>query len=165
MCATNSKMKYVLRTWTVNLEREKLDYIFLDFENLPVQTIPDHSGIERVFLFAGEKQKKVTLDVAESMQKLGSKAKLIKIKGSGNNALDFHIAYYIGKYAEIYSKTTFKNCAMYPLCIHMNLPYDQGWQLVSVIGNPGLAALTCAKTSRDRIFSASLIKFKLFHLW
>jgi hypothetical protein len=85
-----------------------LDYIFLDFENLAVQSIPDHSGIERVFIFAGEKQNKVSFDVAESMQKLGAKAKLIRIKGSGNNALDFHIAYYIGKYSEIDSKGTFK---------------------------------------------------------
>jgi hypothetical protein len=85
-----------------------LDYIFLDFENLAVQTIPDHIGIEKVFIFAGEKQNKVSLDIAESMQKLGSKAKLIRIKGTGHNALDFHIAYYIGKSAEIDPKGTFK---------------------------------------------------------
>ena len=85
-----------------------MDYIFLDFENLAAQAIPDHSGIEKVFIFAGEKQTKVSLDVAESMQKLGPNAKLIRIKGTGNNALDFHIAYYIGKYAEIDPKGIFK---------------------------------------------------------
>lgn len=85
-----------------------MDYIFLDFENLPLQAIPDHSGIEKVFIFAGEKQTKVSLDVAESMRKLGAKAELIRMKGNGNNALDFHIAYYIGKYAEKDPKGSFK---------------------------------------------------------
>jgi hypothetical protein len=33
------------------------------------------------------------------MQKLGGRAQYIKIAGNGNNALDFHIAYYIGKLA------------------------------------------------------------------
>ena len=34
------------------------------------------------------------------MQALEDSAKYIKIAGSGKNALDFHIAYYIGELAE-----------------------------------------------------------------
>jgi hypothetical protein len=89
-------------------KEKKLDYVFLDYENIPLQAIPDHSGIKMVFLFLGEKQDKVPVEILESVQKLGPKAKVIRIKGSGKNALDFHIAYYIGRYAKIDPKGTFK---------------------------------------------------------
>lgn len=85
-----------------------MDYIFIDYENIALRAIPDHSDIKMVFIFAGEKQKDVSFDVAESMQKLGSKAKLVRMVGTGNNALDFHIAYYLGKYSEIDPKGTFR---------------------------------------------------------
>lgn len=52
-------------------ERERLDYTFLDFENLTVQALPDHSGIQMVFLFVGEKQNKLSTDIVESMQNWG----------------------------------------------------------------------------------------------
>lgn len=100
-----------------------MEYIFIDFENLPVQGIPDHGGIQKVFLFAGEKQTKVSLDIAESMQKLGPKAKLIRMKGSGNNALDFHIAFYLGKHSETDPKASFrivsKDKGFDPLVAHL----------------------------------------------
>ena len=85
-----------------------MDYIFIDFENLSLQTIPDHADIQKVFLFAGEKQNKVSLDIAESMQKLGPKAEVIRMKGAGKNALDFHIAYYLGKVSHADPKGIFK---------------------------------------------------------
>jgi len=85
-----------------------LDYIFIDYENIAPRAIPDHSDIKMVFIFAGEKQKDVSFEVAESMQKLGSRAKLVRMVGTGKNALDFHIAFYIGKYSEIDPKGSFK---------------------------------------------------------
>lgn len=39
--------------------------------------------------------------MAKSLQKLGSRADYIKLSGHGSNALDFHIAYYIGRLAAI----------------------------------------------------------------
>src|SRR5688572_13067392 len=86
----------------------KMDYIFIDYENIAPRAIPDHSDIRMVFIFSGDKQKDVSFDVAESMQKLGDRAKLVRMVGSGKNALDFHIAYYIGKYAEIDPEGSFK---------------------------------------------------------
>lgn len=85
-----------------------MEYIFIDFENVALQAIPDHALVQMVFMFVGEKQKKVSMEIAESMQKLGPKAKLVRMSGSGNNALDFHIAYYVGKYAEIDPKGIFR---------------------------------------------------------
>jgi hypothetical protein len=50
-----------------------------------------------VLVFIGATQTKVPRHVAVAMQLLGEKAKYIEIEGSGPNALDFHIAYYIGE--------------------------------------------------------------------
>lgn len=47
-------------------------------------------------LFCGANQTKVPFEIAATLQKLGPRAEYVKIAGSGPNALDFHIAYYVG---------------------------------------------------------------------
>ena len=42
-------------------------------------------------------QSKISFDLARSVQNLGENAEYIKIKGNGPNALDFHIAFYMGQ--------------------------------------------------------------------
>lgn len=59
-------------------------------------SIPTHF---EVFLFCGASQTKIPFDIAASLQKLGARAQYIKIAGAGPNALDLHIAYYIGRVA------------------------------------------------------------------
>ncbi len=76
------------------------NYVLIDFENVQ----PKNLGILathpfNVFVFIGANQTKVPRHVAVAMQVLGNKAKYIEIDGSGPNALDFHIAYYIGELA------------------------------------------------------------------
>jgi len=44
----------------------------------------------------GAHQSKIPFDLVEALQKLGESAKYQKISGSGRNALDFHIAFYLG---------------------------------------------------------------------
>lgn len=57
------------------------------------------------------------------MQKLGGNAKFIKISGNGKNALDFHIAYYIGELATQDPKGCFhivsKDVGFDPLIKHL----------------------------------------------
>lgn len=53
----------------------------------------------RVFVFVGAGQSKLPFDLAASLQRLGPRAEYIKVSGNGPNALDFHIAYYIGRLA------------------------------------------------------------------
>lgn len=48
-------------------------------------------------MFVGENQTKIPFDLASTMQNFGENGKYIKISGNGKNALDFHLAYYIGK--------------------------------------------------------------------
>ena len=53
----------------------------------------------KVIVFVGASQAKVTFDAAAALQRMGGKAEYVKISGNGRNALDFHIAFYIGQLA------------------------------------------------------------------
>jgi len=76
------------------------NYVLIDFENVQprnLELLTKHPF--RVYVFVGASQTKVSFDLADSMQLLGNNAKYIKISGNGQNALDFHIAYYVGELA------------------------------------------------------------------
>jgi hypothetical protein len=76
------------------------NYVLIDFENVQprnLELLTIHPF--KVFVFVGASQTKVPFDLADSMQLLGNDAKYIKISGNGQNALDFHIAYYVGEMA------------------------------------------------------------------
>ncbi|MCE8002880.1 PIN domain-containing protein [Billgrantia ethanolica] len=76
------------------------NYVLIDFENVQpsnLELLKQHSF--KVVVFVGANQEKIPFDLAAAMQELGDAAQYIKITGSGKNALDFHIAYYIGELA------------------------------------------------------------------
>ena len=73
-------------------------YILVDFENVRPKSLASFAHEQfKVIVFVGANQTKVPLDLATELQRMGSKAEYIQIAGNGPNALDFHIAYYIGK--------------------------------------------------------------------
>ena len=53
----------------------------------------------KVIVFVGASQTKISFDVAAALQHMGDRAQYFKISGNGLNALDFHIAFYIGQLA------------------------------------------------------------------
>jgi hypothetical protein len=71
--------------------------LLIDYEN--VQNV-DLGQIARmdclVWVFTGSAQSKIPIDLVTSAQALGHRLNWIRIEGSGPNALDFHIAYYLG---------------------------------------------------------------------
>lgn len=76
------------------------NYVLIDFENVQPKNLEILSKHPfKIFVFVGANQVKVSFDLATAMQKLGKDAEYIKISGNGPNALDFHIAYYIGELA------------------------------------------------------------------
>jgi len=82
---------------TDNPEPVRTNYILIDYENVQPDSL---TGLDaehfKVLLFVGASQAKLTFEVAEAMQRLGPLAQYVKIAGNGSNALDFHIAFYIG---------------------------------------------------------------------
>jgi hypothetical protein len=78
----------------------KTDFVLIDFENVqPKDMACLNGGRYKVKVFLGAQQAKIPLAMARALQALGLHAEYIQISGNGNNAVDFHIAYYIGRLA------------------------------------------------------------------
>ena len=76
------------------------NYVLIDFENVQPKNLSILAAHPfTVLVFIGANQTKVPRHVAVAMQALGERARYVEIDGSGPNALDFHIAYYIGELA------------------------------------------------------------------
>jgi len=100
------------------------NYVLIDFENVQpknLELLAEHPL--KVYVFVGETQSRIPFDLADSMQLLGNNARYVKITGTGQNALDFHIAYYIGLLAAKEPDATFsiisKDKGFDPLVRHL----------------------------------------------
>lgn len=73
-------------------------YVLIDCENVQPDAMARLEGEHfRVKLFVGASQSKISLETAAAVQHMGKHAEYVRIVGNGHNALDFHIAYYIGR--------------------------------------------------------------------
>lgn len=80
----------------------KNNYILIDFENVLPSNLKILNGHAfKLIVFVGANQKNVPIDFATALQNLGENANYQKISGNGSNALDFHIAFYIGELAAL----------------------------------------------------------------
>lgn len=72
--------------------------LFVDFENagkVDLSTVPADVFVP---FFFGASQKSVPTEFLKAALKLGDRFLPIDIEGQGKNALDFHIAFYLGEY-------------------------------------------------------------------
>lgn len=76
----------------------RTNFILIDYENVHLKTL---NGLDaehfKVLLFVGASQNKLAYDLVAAVQKMGNRAEYVKISGNGSNALDFHIAFYVGQ--------------------------------------------------------------------
>lgn len=78
----------------------RTNYVLIDYENVQPSALSTlDKEFFKVYVFVGANQAKINFDVVEALQGLGASGKYIKIAGNGPNALDFHIAYFIGQLA------------------------------------------------------------------
>jgi len=76
------------------------NYVLIDYENVQPKTLAALEGPDfHVLVFVGVAQAKISIDVAAALQALGTGTRYIRCNGGGSNALDFHIAFYIGELA------------------------------------------------------------------
>lgn len=71
--------------------------VLVDFENVQAIDFERLGPDVRLAVFAGESQKKVPIEVAMGLQAMGERARWVKASGAGPNALDFHIAFELGR--------------------------------------------------------------------
>ncbi|WP_131111189.1 PIN domain-containing protein [Sulfuricystis thermophila] len=75
----------------------RTNFVLVDFENVQPKDIGLlKDGPFKVKVFLGPNQSKIPVALAAALQSLGESAEYIILESAGNNALDFHIAYYIG---------------------------------------------------------------------
>lgn len=96
----------------------------IDYENVQPKNLELLGGHPfKVFVFVGEHQNKIPIHFAAKLQSLGENAQYIQIMGSGQDALDFHIAFYIGELsatdAEGYFHIISKDKGFDPLIKHL----------------------------------------------
>ncbi|BBN88436.1 PIN domain-containing protein [Azospira sp. I09] len=102
----------------------RTNYVLIDYENVQPEAMAvlnkEHF---KVIVFVGANQAKVTFEVASVLQQMGERAEYIKISGNGSNALDFHVAYYIGALAskepDAYFHIVSKDTGFDPLITHL----------------------------------------------
>jgi hypothetical protein len=75
----------------------RTNFILVDFENVQPKDIGLlKGGPFKVKVFLGPNQSRVPVTLATALQTLGDNAEYVCLETAGNNAVDFHIAYYIG---------------------------------------------------------------------
>ncbi|MBI3916953.1 MAG: hypothetical protein HY322_08095 [Betaproteobacteria bacterium] len=75
----------------------KTNYVLIDYENVqPTDLGLLRDGPFKVRVFLGPNQARIPVSLATALQALGRDAEYVVLESAGSNALDFHIAYYVG---------------------------------------------------------------------
>lgn len=80
-----------------------LIHLLVDFENRqpsPADVTSVRGDEHRLWLFHGPHQNKFTADMVVAWQPLGDRVRFVQSSKNGKNALDFHIAFYLGRLHE-----------------------------------------------------------------
>ena len=78
------------------------NYVLVDFENVQpdLSMLANTSFKVKVFFGAKQQEGRVPFKLLDAMLQLGGHVEPIKVMRSGSNAVDMHIAYYIGRMIE-----------------------------------------------------------------
>ena len=75
----------------------KTNYVLIDYENVQVKSLellrPEHF---RIYVFLGPNNTKLHKDLVLAMLEFGERAQYVELEVSAKNALDFHLAYFLG---------------------------------------------------------------------
>jgi hypothetical protein len=133
----------------------KKNYVLIDYENVQPNAMADLNQEHFcAFVFVGASQAKVNYEVASVLQSMGSRAEYIKIASNGSNALDFHIAFYIGQLAakepESYFHIVSKDTGFDPLIQHLKGKKIQVSRVKSILDLP-LLKIAASKSNSERV--------------
>ena len=132
-------------------------YVLIDYENVQpknLELLAKHPF--NVLVFVGANLVKIPLDLAVAMQSLGPNAQYIKMSGNGPNALDFHIAFYLGELSTQNPKADFnvvsKDTGFDPLIKHLRDRHIRAFRIRDLAEIPMLRLST--STSDDEKINA-----------
>ncbi len=133
----------------------KSHYILIDLENVRPESleslVQDHF---KVIVFVGANQAKISLDIVAALQQFGPRARYVKVAASGRNALDFHLAFYMGRLTVEEPSATFhvisKDTGYDPLIAHLNSLGVKAKRFESV-GDLPVTKVAGSATARERV--------------
>lgn len=108
----------------VPVDNRRINYVLIDHENVQPTDLNllDREDV-RLWVFVGAAQTKLSSELAMQMQAMRERADYVRISGNGSNALDFHIAFYIGQLAGVDARGFFhiisKDTGFDPLVQHL----------------------------------------------
>ncbi|QNP41715.1 PIN domain-containing protein [Lysobacter solisilvae (ex Woo and Kim 2020)] len=125
-------------------------YFLIDFENVQPKALDRlQPGAARIKVFLGQHQTKLMLELVQALQPFGADAQYIPITGSGPDAVDFHIAFYIGRLAAAEPGAAFtiisKDKGFDPLVRHLNGLGISCRRLAEIPGSAAAAPVAVAK--------------------
>lgn len=120
----------------------KTNYVLIDYENVRVTSLALLNGEHfRVWVFLGPNNTKLETSLVLAIQELGDRAVYVTLKTRGANALDFHIAYYLGALAKADPTGFFhiisKDTGFDPLIQHLKT------KKISVARSSSIEAMPC----------------------
>ncbi|MCA0352518.1 MAG: hypothetical protein LCH85_11040 [Chloroflexi bacterium] len=138
----------------------RTNFVLIDYENVQPATIEslNHEHI-KLLIFVGANQTKVPIEIAVALQQLGSRASYIQISGNGSNALDFHIAFYIGQLTAQEPKAHFhivsKDTGFDPLIQHLKTKKISVKRVQSISDIPTAQLAQAVKPPKQQIVQTS----------
>ncbi len=132
----------------------KTNYVLIDMENV----IPENLELLeqdwiKVLLFVGKNQTKLPISVVKAVQRLGTRAEYIEMSGTGHNALDFHIAFYIGRIAafekDVYFHVISNDTGFDPLIDHLKSLHVFADRVAKIEEIPALIQMKVASQSTE----------------
>jgi hypothetical protein len=140
----------------------RTNYVLIDYENVqPTDLALLTGGPFKVKVFLGPQQKNIPVDLVASLQ--GLDAKYEQLVSKGRNAVDFHIAYYIGVLSTQDSSAFFhvisKDTGFDPLLEHLQKAGVRAHRSASITSIPYFKPATPCDPQVDAAV-AHLAKFK-----
>lgn len=137
------------------------NFVLIDYENVqPTELASLQRGPFKVKLFLGANQSKIPVAFAAALHRLD--AEYLLLESAGSNALDFHIAYYIGVLSVQEPSARFhiisKDTGFDPLIKHLRLRGVLAQRLSSI------SAIPSAKQPADGLADAEQISLAVAHL-
>jgi hypothetical protein len=119
----------------------KQNHVLIDYENVqPDVAKALAQPVFKVWVFVGAQQAKVKFDLIDLVQQKGPDARVIKMTSTGRNALDFHMACYLGNLMteepDGYFHVIAKDTGMGPLLDHLREKGVKVWRWADVFEIP-----------------------------
>lgn len=111
------------------------EYLYIDYENVQDVKVDVIKKTIKVMIIVGKDQIKVPIDLVQKTQPFGNAVEWIRVNGKGRNALDFFIAFFLGKDVAADREKTFiiysKDTGYDPLINHLKKSGIKAKRIVS----------------------------------